>query len=166
MDAGGVRRTKWLVRRSGDDRVELDARTAALADEGEERLAGLAPGLLTRLGRESVDPRRLWKERHREAPGGFEDDPLQGLAYEEKRELVAQIYRQIHARWADEPIPLLEDRTPREAIRDEAGLRDVVELLRSYEIGERDRAEREGRSPVDFLFLWESLGLDRSQYPS
>jgi hypothetical protein len=48
----------------------------------------------------------------------------------------------------------------------EAGLRDVVELLRSYEIGERKRAEREGRKPVDFLFLWESLGLDRSMYPS
>jgi hypothetical protein len=165
-DAPGIRRTKWLVRRSGEDRVELDARTAALADEGEERLAELAPGLLTRLGRESVDPRRLWKERHREAPGGFEDDPLQGLSAEEKAGLVAQVYRQIHARWADEPIPLLEHRTPREAIRDEAGLRDVVELLRSYEMGERDRAEREGRSPVDFLFLWESLGLDRSHYPS
>jgi len=165
-DADGVRRTKWMVRRSTDDRVHLDARTEALADEGEKRLLELAGSAVTRLGRETFDPRQLWKERHRKTRHIAEDDPLDGIPAEERAGVVAQIYRQIHARWADEPIPLLKDRTPREAIKDEAGLEDVVELLRSYEIGERERAEQEGRTPVDFLFLWESLGLDRSKYPS
>ena len=165
-DADGIRRTKWMVRRSTDDRVHLDARTAALADEGEKRLLELAGNAVTRLSRETVDPRRLWNERHRKTQHLAEGDPLEGISAEERTGLIGQIYRQIHARWADEPIPLLKDRTPRDAIRDEAGLEDVVELLRSYEIGERERAEREGRTPVDFLFLWESLGLDRSKYPS
>jgi hypothetical protein len=165
--ADGIRRTKWMVRRSADDLLHLDARTAALADEGEKRLAAIGRGAVTRLGRETVDPRHLWKERHRRAAAPpVENDPLEGLSAEERTSLIGQVYRQIHARWADEPIPLLKGRTPREAIADEAGLRDVVELLRSYEIGERQRAEREGRKPVDFLFLWESLGLDRSKHPS
>jgi hypothetical protein len=165
-NADGIRRTKWMVRRSADDLLHLDARTAALADEGEKRLAELVGSAVTRLGRETVDPRRLWKERHRRTEHLVEDDPFEGLSAEERTGLVVQVYRQIHARWADEPIPLLKDRTPREAIQDEAGLEDVVELLRSYEIGERQRAERERRKPVDFLFLWESLGLDRSKYSS
>ncbi len=163
-EADGMRRTKWMARRSAD-LLHLDARTAALADEGEKRLAAVAGDAVTRLGRETVDPRRLWKERHRRAAQPDEGDPLEGLSAEERTGLIGQVYRQIHARWADEPIPLLKDRTPREAIGDEAGLKDVVELLRSYEIGERQRAEREGRKPVDFLFLWESLGLDRSKHP-
>lgn len=164
--ADGIRRTKWMVRRCAVDRLHLDARTAALADEGEKRLAEIGGGAVTRLSRETVDPRHLWKERHRKAAYSVEDDPFEGLSTEERTGLIGQVYRQIHARWADEPIPLLKDRTPREAIADEAGRRDVVELLRSYEIGERQRAEREGRKPVDFLFLWESLGLDRSKHPS
>jgi hypothetical protein len=73
-DADGVRRTKWMVRRSADDRVHLDARTAALADEGEKRLAELAGSAVTRLGRETVDPHRLWNERHRKAQP-VEEDP-------------------------------------------------------------------------------------------
>ena len=164
--ADGIRRTKWMVRRSADDRLHLDARTAALADEGEERLAAIAGDTVTRISRETVDPRRLWKERHRRDPQAVEDDPLEGLSPDEKTGLIGQVYRQIYARWADEPVPLLKGRTPREAITDEAGLRDVVELLRSYEFGDRRRAEREGRKPVDFLFLWESLGLDRAEHPS
>jgi hypothetical protein len=165
-DADGVRRTKWMVRRSTEDRVHLDARTEALANEGEKRFLELAGNAVTRLGRETFDPRHLWKERHRKAQHIAEDDPFDGVPAEERAGLARQIYRQIHAGWADEPIPLLKGRTPREAIEDEAGLEDVVELLRSYEIGERERAEEEGRTPVDFLFLWESLGLDRSKYPS
>jgi hypothetical protein len=165
-EADGMRRTKWIVRRSSEARLHLDARTAGLADEGEKRLMELAGSAVTRLGRQSIDPRRLWKERHGRAEDLVEDDPFEGLSSEERNSLVEQVHRQIHARWADEPIPLLKDRTPRQAIQDEAGLADVVELLRSYEIGERERAEEEGRTPVDFLFLWESLGLDRSQYPS
>jgi hypothetical protein len=165
-DPDGVRRTKWMVRRSNDDHVHLDARTTALADEGEKRFLELAGSAVTRLGRETFDPRHIWKERHRSVPHLVEDDPLEGVPAEERTGVIRQIYRQIHARWADEPIPLLRGRTPREAIQDDAGLEDVVELLRSYEIGERERAEQEGRTPVDFLFLWESLGLDRSKYPS
>jgi hypothetical protein len=162
--ADGIRRTKWIVVRSADDRIHLDARTKALADEGEKRLLELAPGAITRLGSETVDPRRLWKERHRRGQQLSERGPRERLSGEERTRLIGQLYRQIHARWADEPVPVLRDRTPREAIQDEAGLEDVVELLRSYEIGERQRAEREGREPVDFLFLWESLGLDRSEH--
>jgi hypothetical protein len=162
--AEGTRRTRWMVRRIADDRLELDARTASLADEGENRLSAIAGEAVTRLGRKVFDPRELWKERHRGAPHPLEEDPLEGLTAEEKTGLIRQAYRQMYARWADEPVPLLKNRTPREAIGDEAGLKDVVELLRSYEVSERQRAEREGRKPVDLLFLWESLGLDRSKH--
>jgi hypothetical protein len=68
----------------------------------------------------------------------------------------------MYAKWADEPIPFLSGKTPRQAIRSKAGRIEVVELLRTYETGEKRQAEAQGRDPVDFGFLWEELGIERS----
>jgi hypothetical protein len=66
-----------------------------------------------------------------------------------------------YARWADEPIPALGNRTPRDAIRTEAGLERVKGLLRSYEEGEAQQAARQGRREISYQFLWDALGLAR-----
>ena len=77
--------------------------------------------------------------------------------------VLEQFYRQTYANWTDEPIPALKGKTPRQAIRSKAGRRDVVELLRSYEYGEREQAERQRRDPVDLSFLWEELGISKER---
>ena len=72
-------------------------------------------------------------------------------------------HRKTYDNWADEPIPALRNKTPREAIRSKEGKRDVIELLKSYEKGEARQAKMEQRSPVSFEFLWNDLGLEREE---
>jgi len=65
--------------------------------------------------------------------------------------------------WADEPIPALSDKTPREAIATPEGREQVIDLLKLYEHGESRAALEEGREPVSYDFLWQELGLDRQR---
>jgi len=73
-----------------------------------------------------------------------------------------QVHEQIYRNWADEPIPLLGGRTPRESARTAAGREAVLRLLKEYESAEERRARGEGRGVVDFGFLWERVGIERS----
>ena len=72
-----------------------------------------------------------------------------------------EIYEQTYAKWSDETIPMLDDRTPRQAIKTKAGRAQVIRLLKMYERGEFKRARDEGREAVSFGFLWDQVGLVR-----
>jgi hypothetical protein len=70
------------------------------------------------------------------------------------------VYDEHYRGWLDEPIPALDGKTPREAVRTKRGRERVAELLREIEnMGERDRLE--GRPAYDPGWMWEELGLDR-----
>ncbi|MFQ5790172.1 MAG: SEC-C metal-binding domain-containing protein [Acidobacteriota bacterium] len=159
--AAEPKRIVCALRRKGR-RLEVFARTAALADAAESWLSEIAGDALEKKAREVSDPRHLWRPQHRrEHAATSSNDFTRSLSFEERSNLYRQIYRQMYAKWADEPIPMLHGSTPREAIRSEAGRREVVELLRSYEVGEREQARRDARAPFDFGFLWDELGLNR-----
>ena len=66
-----------------------------------------------------------------------------------------------YANWADEPIPALDHKTPRQAIKTSAGLERVKGLLRSYEASEAAQAKQQGRTEISYDFLWQALGLTR-----
>jgi hypothetical protein len=155
-----MRRPHCTLTRKGRDRLEVFARTEARADEAERWLTEVAGGSLGKPTRALSDPRHLWKERFRERKEPAED-PLASLTREQKTEIFENLHRQMYAKWADEPIPFLNGKTPRQAIRSKAGRIEVVELLRTYETGEKRQADAEGRDPVDFGFLWEELGIER-----
>ena len=91
------------------------------------------------------------------------DDP--GLSPAEATEAVQGVYDEIYAHWADEPVPLLGGKTPREALRVPTGRRRVIALIQRYERGERDRATKEGRKRADLGFLRRQLGLPREGTP-
>ena len=73
--------------------------------------------------------------------------------------VVEQAMRGLYANWADEPIPALSGQTPRRAMATPAGLERVKGLIRSYEAGEVQMAQQQGRSAISFDFLWQALGL-------
>jgi hypothetical protein len=156
-----MRRPHCTLTRKGRDRLEVFARTAARADEAERWLTEVAGGSLGKPTRTLTDPRHLWKERFRERKEPPKDS-LAPLTREQKTEIFENLHRQMYAKWADEPIPFLSGKTPRQAIRSKAGRIEVVELPRTYETGEKRQAEAQGRGPVDFGFLWEGLGIERS----
>ena len=72
---------------------------------------------------------------------------------------IETVIKRSYANWADEAIPALEGRTPRQAIQSASGLERVKGLLRSYEDGEVQQATQQGRRQISYQFLWDALGL-------
>jgi len=74
---------------------------------------------------------------------------------------MTDVIRRTYINWSDEPIPLLDNKSPRQASQTRAGLERVKGLLRTYEADERRQATDQGRPEISFGFLWDSLGLER-----
>jgi hypothetical protein len=64
-----------------------------------------------------------------------------------------------YAKWPDEPLPALEGKAPREAIRSASGRKAVEDLLRMMENGE-ERARKKGGAVFDFTAIRQALGLE------
>jgi SEC-C motif len=165
-----------------EDRLEAFARTLRLADEGRSWLERTAGPSLRFLAREIVDP---MSER---VLGGGEPRPgrssggrsvaVESLAFqttgpepagdseippEIKTQLMESVYRRQYQGIADQKIPVLGDKTPREALKEPGGRRRVRLWLEGFERNEKRMAEADGREPVDLGFLWqEVLGIQAS----
>ncbi len=63
--------------------------------------------------------------------------------------------------WIEEPLAVLGDRSPRNALKTAAGSRAVVELLKSYENRNLRHVRLYGGEPFVFGPLWNMLGLKR-----
>lgn len=78
-------------------------------------------------------------------------------------ELVQEVLESHYRGWADDEIPALDGRTPREAVRTAEGREAVIALLKLYEEGEARAARDEDREPANLQFLWDAVGLDREE---
>ena len=149
------------------DRLKLFCRTRQLADEGRTWFEALAGGSVHHLTREITDPAGAMAASGdlgsplETMPPGSEDAPPD-LPPEVISELLTEVIQRNYADWADEPLPALGNRTPRDAISTAAGLERVKGLLRSYEEGEVRSAREQNREPISFQFLWDELGISRN----
>ena len=141
----------------GDNALALFYRTQGYADNGRpwfEALAGQAVQFLTR---EITDPKgALAHPSGRTKAVKPPDLPPEALA-----QVIEQVIRRSYAHWADEPIPALENKTPRQAMQTPAGLERVKGLIRGYEAAEMRQAEEQNRPMISYQFLWDALGICR-----
>lgn len=105
-------------------------------------------------GRVLSDPKGVMSN----TPSGTKMPATPDLPAEVMSEIVEKTLHRLYAHWADEPIQILDNKTPRQAIKTAAGLERVKGLLRSYEEGEREQAAQQGRRPVSHDFLWLAIG--------
>lgn len=146
------------------DRVELFHRTQRLADEGRAWFEGVAGAAVQHLTREITDP-----AGHLARAGGGDTGRMPrsssastpDLPPEVMAQAIEQVLHRHYANWADEAIPALGGRTPRQAMTTPAGLERVKGLLREYEEGERQQSAAQGRPVVSYQFLWDALGISR-----
>jgi hypothetical protein len=66
---------------------------------------------------------------------------------------------QHYHRCLDEPIPALDNRTPRQCARNKAGRKKVTEWLKQLENNELRRALEAGQEPYDSSWMWKELKL-------
>lgn len=163
--ADGVQRSLSTINPGrSTDRVELFHRTQRLADEGCAWFEGVAGAAVQHLTREITDP-----AGHLARAGGGDTGRMprssSTITPDLPPEVIAQAIEQVlhrhYANWADETIPALGGRTPRQAITTPAGLERVKGLLREYEEGERQQSAAQGRPAVSYQFLWDALGVSR-----
>jgi hypothetical protein len=159
---GHVRALATVTPNEAATRVSVFYRTAKLAEEGRRWFDALAGASVRFRLQEVSDPKGVLSR-----PGGLQrpSDAGPGLPAGLDPEVAAGIIegaiRRSYARWADEPVPALGDKTPREALATPAGLERVKGLLRSYEEGEAQQAAQQGRRQISYQFLWDALGLER-----
>jgi len=158
-DAGGgmVRSLAAINPGKAADRIEVFYRTQRLADQGRAWFDALAGAAAQHLTREITDPRSV------AALAGRDVKPATAptLDPDATAALIEQMLRRHYANWADEPVPLLGNQTPRQAIATPAGLERVKGLLREYEAGETAMAKHDGRREISYQFLWNALGIAR-----
>lgn len=143
------------------DRIRVSYRTQMHADEGRPWLEALLGDAVNFAGREISDPEGILT--HAKKASGVESkkstQALDDVSPELLTQALEQHLRQYYKDWADQPIPMLDDQTPRQAIETPEGLERVKFLLRTYAHDERLQALSQNRPAMSYAFLWESLGL-------
>ena len=169
-----MRRSLLALNPGRGDRLEAFGRTRNRADEGREWLEGVAGDAIEHRTREIVDPRSALdgpgggspgSASLREGPDLREPARADGAARPSPcpTEVMQQVLEGHYRNWAENPIPALDGRTPREAVETPEGRAAVIGLLKLYEQGEARSARKEGREPASLQFLWDSVGLDRDE---
>ena len=142
------------VRLEGDA-VALAANSVERAERGREMLRG-ALGALVRAPLTSVQtPEQMLAERSAEGgDAGVAEPPLPPEEAEAvMREVMDQHYRGV----LDEPVTMLDGKSPRQAARSKTGRRKVAEWLKYLENQTAHHAGAAGMPAYDFGWMWEEL---------
>lgn len=156
------------------DRIELFHRTEADADKGRKWFDQLAGETVVFVAREISDPMGMLNDAAKKTNQAIRESATTPTKAKKANNdannkveidadlianLIEQRMHQFYAKWCDQAIPALGDKTPRQAIKTVAGLERVKGLLRSYEESEEIQAKAQGRRAISFEFLWTAIGL-------
>jgi hypothetical protein len=148
------RRSRLGLNPGKADRLEVFARTRSRAEQGAAWLQEVAGHALGRRTRELVDPVAAFEQRAAgTARPAAPSPPIQ---------LPQAIHQELYRHWADQPVPALGGLTPRQAVRSASGRKEVIELLKEYELSDERLTRKQGLAPASWRFLWDQLGL---KYP-
>ena len=149
------RRSRAALNPKGKDKLEVFCRTLQMADDARQWLEDIAGKFISYQIREMVDP------RSEKALESAKDTPQADIPPEILSQLIHNHLTDFYSNWTEEIIPVLGNKTPKQAIETAEGRRAVIDLLKTYEHSEARRSKNQGGKPFDFGFLWDRLGLER-----
>ncbi|WP_152986798.1 hypothetical protein [Pseudovibrio sp. POLY-S9] len=85
-------------------------------------------------------------------------DPL-NLSPQEEAEIHKAFMDQHYRETLDQPIPMLDDKTPRQAARTKKGKDKVAAWIKYLERQTTSGSNKDLGEPYDFLWMWEELGV-------
>lgn len=137
-----------------DRQLVLSANSRERAERGKELLTDLLGGL---VGQSPTIVQNIESE-----PGGIDRSEEPGTE-EIPPEVAARIlheYLDRHYRQCiSDKIPMLDDKSPRQAARSKSGRAKLVLWLKFIENGEARRAKDQEQEPYDFGWMWSELGV-------
>jgi len=133
------------------NRLRLESNSVRRADELRERVEASIGKLLDGHEREQLDPLSPATEGGEPEPETDAVGPISGQSVREQKE-------RFYQNWADSPIPVLGERTPRQAMKSEKYRQRLELMLREVEGIEARQPEAER---FDVSVLYDALGLER-----
>lgn len=131
------------------NRLILEAKGEKRFAIGKERLERVLAGLV----RHREDKVKTLEEMLEEYADVEPEEPTSEIPPEVKQALLKEHLDQHYQKWLDTPLPALNGRTPKKAIKTKEGLRLVENLLRSIEYHHQTRME------YDTSWIRKELGL-------
>jgi len=94
----------------------------------------------------------------------LKDEPASGSTDDEidpaiRDELIHNMLDHHYRQLLSEPIPALDNKTPKRAVKTQKGRAQVVDWLKTIENSEYTRARQQGEKPYDIRWMWEALGI-------
>lgn len=149
----GVTRLGHLV--LGPDRLVLTTNSKGRGERGRELLVSRLGELVGRAMVSYGDPAKAMEGMGEGTLSGEEEIPIP--PEEMERAIHAHLDRH-YRRVLDEPVPMLEEMTPREAAKGRSR-GDVIEWLKGLENLEYRRARAAGHAAYDTGWMWKELGI-------
>jgi hypothetical protein len=150
-------------------RIVLFHRSPSLAEQGREWFGRIAGNAVRHHERRVIDPAELLAKPQADGsplrPPGPEDIRPEDIGPEEHVALISSVIHATYADWCDAPLPLFNDVSPRAMLATREGRERVRFLLRTYELSEQQMAADQDRPAVSYEFLWDRLGLARTELP-
>jgi len=141
------------------DAVILSTNSRERAERGRDLLASHLGELVGRALTSHQDLEKMLEERPKSTLVEPELPP-------EVAEQVIHSYLDDHYRRSlDDPLPLLDGKTPRQAVKTKKGRAQVVGWLKLLENSEFRRAAGQGHNPHDTAWMWRELKLEDSRKP-
>lgn len=147
------RRTLGTIRIT-DKHLTLETTSEARAERARQWLESLAPQAL----RYRVTSTEDMKQTLARAESRHRADAPTSLPPDVEAELLHTYYENHYRAWVDQPVPALDNLTPRQAAGDRRRHSKIIGLLKEFENRAAHDA-REGRPSYDFTWLWRELGL-------
>lgn len=86
-------------------------------------------------------------------------EPTEGIDRKIEAEIILHTLDQHYRKCLDEPIPALDNKTPRQCARNKTGRKKVIEWLKQLENNELRRAAAAEQEPYDSSWMWKELKL-------
>jgi hypothetical protein len=139
-----------------DNRLVLECNSRKRLERGKKLIVGAVGGAVFHRADSFQDPIEAMKQYEGKPPR----TPEKEIPIEIQQRLYTQHMQKHYEDWFNDKIPMLDDKTPLEAIKTEEGKQKVIELLKLYENGE-ERNELEGRPYYDLGWVWQRLGIEK-----
>lgn len=106
-------------------------------------------------------PEQMMAEHESSPPGDGNRETEDSIDPEIVSEIIQSHLDQHYRQCLDEPIPALDNKTPRQCARSKTGRKKVIDWLKHLENNELRRATSQGQIPYDSRWMWKELELTR-----
>ena len=141
--------------------LTLTTNSLERAKHAQELLEALLHGRIGPALSKLLTPEQLMAENEPRQQGDNNRQPVDSIDPEIAAEIIQNTMDQHYRQCLDEPIPALDNKTPRQCARSKKGREKVIEWLKHLENNELRRAASQGQEPYNSRWMWAELKLDK-----